>query len=75
MTETSAQTRWRRLPELDGPVLAARYNSGESLRSIAGSTTLSYGTVYRRLAEHGVTFRGRGGWHPAPSSPRPGRVS
>lgn len=57
-------TMWRRLPEFDGPVLAERYAAGRSVRQIAADTGLSYGTVWRRLSEHEVKFRPRGGYHP-----------
>jgi hypothetical protein len=41
--------------------LKKRYNSGESIRSLAASTGRSYGFVHRILTENGVTLRGRGG--------------
>jgi hypothetical protein len=41
--------------------LKKRYDSGESIRSIAASTGRSYGFVYRILTENGVALRGRGG--------------
>jgi hypothetical protein len=41
--------------------LGRRYDSGESIRSLAASTGRSYGFVYRILTETGVTLRGRGG--------------
>jgi len=41
--------------------LKKRYNAGESIRSLAGSTGRSYGFVHRILTETGVTLRGRGG--------------
>ncbi len=41
--------------------LKARYNSGESIRSLASSTGRSYGFVHRILTETGVALRGRGG--------------
>src|ERR1700685_3038049 len=41
--------------------LSRRYNSGESIRSLAASTGRSYGFVHRILTETGVTLRGRGG--------------
>jgi Helix-turn-helix domain len=42
-------------------LLGSRYDSGESIRSIAASTGRSYGFVHRILTETGVTLRGRGG--------------
>jgi hypothetical protein len=41
--------------------LSKRYDSGESIRSLAASTGRSYGFVHRILTETGVTLRGRGG--------------
>jgi hypothetical protein len=41
--------------------LRRRYDSGESIRSLAASTGRSYGFVHRILTETGVTLRGRGG--------------
>jgi hypothetical protein len=41
--------------------LSRRYNSGESIRSLAASTGRSYGFIHRILTETGVTLRGRGG--------------
>lgn len=41
--------------------LARRYDSGESIRSLAASTGRSYGFVHRILTETGVILRGRGG--------------
>ncbi len=41
--------------------LKKRYNSGESIRSLAASTGRSYGFVHRILSENGVVLRGRGG--------------
>ena len=41
--------------------LGKRYDSGESIRSLAASTGRSYGFVHRILTETGVTLRGRGG--------------
>ena len=42
-------------------LLARRYDSGESIRSLAASTGRSYGFVHRILTEVGVTLRGRAG--------------
>ena len=41
--------------------LRSRYDSGESIRSLATSTNRSYGFVHRLLSESGATLRGRGG--------------
>lgn len=41
--------------------LRKRYDSGESIRSLAASTGRSYGFVHRILTENGVSLRGRGG--------------
>jgi hypothetical protein len=41
--------------------LKKRYNSGESIRSLAASTGRSYGFIHRILSESGVALRGRGG--------------
>jgi hypothetical protein len=41
--------------------LKKRYNSGESIRSLAASTGRSYGFIHRILSENGVALRGRGG--------------
>jgi hypothetical protein len=41
--------------------LKSRYDSGESIRSLAASTGRSYGFVHRMLSENGVKLRGRGG--------------
>lgn len=41
--------------------LTRRYDSGESIRSLASSTGRSYGFVHRILSESGTTLRGRGG--------------
>lgn len=42
-------------------LLRRRYDSGESIRSLAASTGRSYGFVHRILTETGVKLRGRGG--------------
>jgi hypothetical protein len=44
-----------------GTVLGKRYDSGESIRSLAASTGRSYGFVHRLLREAGVELRRRGG--------------
>ena len=41
--------------------LSKKYDSGESIRSLAASTGRSYGFVHRILTETGVRLRGRGG--------------
>ena len=41
--------------------LGKRYDSGESIRSLAASTGRSYGFVHRILSESGASLRGRGG--------------
>ena len=41
--------------------LRRKYDSGESIRSLAASTGRSYGFVHRMLSEGGVSLRGRGG--------------
>lgn len=41
--------------------LKKRYDSGESIRSLAGSTGRSYGFIHRILTESGAHLRGRGG--------------
>ena len=41
--------------------LKKRYDSGESIRSLAAATGRSYGFIHRILTESGVTLRGRGG--------------
>lgn len=44
-----------------GTLLGKRYDSGESIRSLAASTGRSYGFVHRLLTETGVALRRRGG--------------
>jgi hypothetical protein len=41
--------------------LKSRYDSGESIRSLATATGRSYGFIHRILTETGVALRGRGG--------------
>lgn len=41
--------------------LKTRYDSGESIRSLAAATGRSYGFIHRLLTETGVKLRGRGG--------------
>lgn len=53
-----------------GTLLGKRYDSGESIRSLAASTGRSYGFVHRLLTESGIELRRRGGAtrsHPARS--------
>jgi hypothetical protein len=42
-------------------LLGKRYDSGESIRSLAASTGRSYGFIHRILTETGVALRGRAG--------------
>lgn len=44
--------------------LAARYRSGQSIRTIAGDIGRSYCYVWHLLDDAGVQFRGRGGAQP-----------
>jgi hypothetical protein len=41
--------------------LRRKYDTGESIRSLAQSTGRSYGFVHRILSESGTSLRGRGG--------------
>lgn len=41
--------------------LRRKYDSGESIRSLAASTGRSYGFVHRILSESGASLRSRGG--------------
>jgi hypothetical protein len=41
--------------------LRQRYDSGESIRSLASSTGRSYGFIHRILTETGASLRSRGG--------------
>jgi predicted transcriptional regulator len=41
--------------------LRKKYDSGQSIRSLAEQTGRSYGFVHRMLTESGATLRGRGG--------------
>src|SRR5260370_25094349 len=49
--------------------LKKRYNAGESIRSLAGSTGRSYGFVHPILTETGGSLRGRGGAPPGKAKP------
>lgn len=41
--------------------LKKKYETGKSIRDLAGETGRSYGFVHRLLTESGVELRGRGG--------------
>lgn len=41
--------------------LKKKYETGKSIRELAGETGRSYGFVHRLLSESGVQLRGRGG--------------
>lgn len=41
--------------------LKKKYETGKSIRELAGETGRSYGFVHRLLSESGATLRGRGG--------------
>jgi hypothetical protein len=41
--------------------LKARYEAGESIRALATTDNLAYGTVRNLLVQAGVTLRSRGG--------------
>lgn len=41
--------------------LKKKYETGKSIRELAGETGRSYGFVHRLLSESGTTLRGRGG--------------
>ena len=51
--------------------LAARYRSGQSIRSIANEIGRSYCYVWHLLNDAGVEFRGRGGGWPRRTSKEP----
>ena len=65
MADTSTIRKGTRVTGADRSKLAtdltARYNAGESIRSLATSTGRSYGFIHRILTETGVVLRGRGG--------------
>jgi hypothetical protein len=65
VTDTSTIRKGTRVTGADRDKLAtdlkARYNAGESIRSLATATGRSYGFIHRILTETGVTLRGRGG--------------
>ena len=65
MADTSTIRKGTRVTGADRSKLAtdlkARYNAGESIRSLAAATGRSYGFIHRILTETGVALRGRGG--------------
>ena len=65
MTDTSTIRKGTRVTGADRSKLAsdlkARYDAGESIRSLATATGRSYGFIHRILTETGVALRGRGG--------------
>ena len=65
MADTSTIRKGTRVTGADRSKLAtdlkARYNAGESIRSLATATGRSYGFIHRLLTETGVALRGRGG--------------
>ena len=65
MADTATIRKGTRVTGADRSKLAtdlkARYDAGESIRSLATATGRSYGFIHRILSENGVTLRGRGG--------------
>ena len=65
MADTSTIRKGTRVTGADRTKLAtdlkARYDAGESIRSLATATGRSYGFIHRILTETGVALRGRGG--------------
>ncbi len=65
MADTSTIRKGTRVTGADRSKLAndlrARYDAGESIRSLATATGRSYGFIHRILTETGATLRGRGG--------------
>ncbi len=65
MADTSTIRKGTRVTGADRSKLAtdlkARYDAGESIRSLATATGRSYGFIHRILTENGVALRGRGG--------------
>jgi hypothetical protein len=65
VTDTSTIRKGTRVTGADREKLAtelrARYDAGESIRSLATATGRSYGFIHRILTETGVALRGRGG--------------
>ena len=65
MADTSTIRKGTRVTGADRSKLAtdlrARYDAGESIRSLATAPGRSYGFIHRILTETGVALRGRGG--------------
>ena len=65
MAESTTLRKGTRVTGEDRSKLATdlkdRYDSGESIRSLATATGRSYGFIHRILTETGVALRGRGG--------------
>ncbi len=65
MADTATIRKGTRVTGADRSKLAtdlrARYDAGESIRSLASATGRSYGFIHRILTETGVALRGRGG--------------
>ncbi len=65
MADTATIRKGTRVTGADRSKLAtdlkARYDAGESIRSLATATGRSYGFIHRILPETGVALRGRGG--------------
>ncbi len=65
MADTATIRKGTRVTGADRSKLAtdlkARYDAGESIRSLATATGRSYGFIHRILIESGVALRGRGG--------------
>ena len=65
MAESTTLRKGTRVTGEDRSKLASdlknRYDSGESIRSLATATGRSYGFIHRILTETGVALRGRGG--------------
>ncbi len=65
MADTATIRKGTRVTGADRSKLAtdlkARYDAGESIRSLATATGRSYGFIHRILTETGVALRGRGG--------------
>lgn len=65
----------RRGHEWTAERLAERYvRDGVALRALATESGLAYGTVWRRLVDHGVTMRPRGGANNLKGAARAPRV-
>ena len=65
MADTSTIRKGTRVTGADRSKLAtdlkARYDAGESIRSLATATGRSYGFIHRILTETGAALRSRGG--------------